>query len=173
MNRIVLIGFRGTGKTTIGLTLSGRMEWNYISTDALVEERSGKSIHLIVEEGGWESFRRLEREVIAALRDAVGAVIDCGGGVIEDDRNVGNLVPGALVVWVDATMDDIHDRLSRCGDRPSLTDPDLRRDIEHHYTRRRPIYRGLCHLRADTSRESVEEICSGILELLKEGDVDR
>jgi shikimate kinase len=161
--RIILIGFRGSGKTTIGKGISRLLNWVYISTDELIESEAGCSIIEFVEKEGWQTFRRLEAKVIEGLREKKNAVIDCGGGVVENSQNIEILTPGSLVVWVDAKMEDIHTRLNRDANRPLLNQKDLRKDIEFNYRRRQPLYRRYSHHYANTSEDNPGIICRKII----------
>lgn len=161
--RIVLIGFRGAGKSTVARALATRTGRPVQSTDALIEARVAMTISEFVEREGWPAFRAVEREVIAALPDAPEWIIDCGGGVVEDAGNMAALQRNAVVVWIDADLDAIVTYLAESGDRPLLSETDLRSDTERHYTRRRPLYRRYAHLRVSTSEHAIEAVCDIIL----------
>ena len=87
MKNIILIGYRCTGKTTVGKKLSERLGLPFIDTDGLVMLDTGMSVDEIVREGGWPLFRRKEREVIEGLLSAEGTIIAPGGGALEEHRN--------------------------------------------------------------------------------------
>ena len=162
-NRLVLIGYRGTGKTTVGKKLSQLLEWDYVSIDELIEEEVGMTILNFVSKKGWEEFRKIEKKVIAGLRNVSRAVIDCGGGVVEDEKNMAALVPKSWVAWVDAEKSDIYQRLQRAGDRPLLEQTDLMMDIEIYYDYRLPLYKKNSDIYVNSSSDSVEDICVKIM----------
>lgn len=164
--RIVLIGFRGSGKTTVAKELAWKLGWEYVSTDDLIEARIQTSISEFVEKKGWQSFRRQETAVIAELREKKNAVIDCGGGVVEYPQNMAYLERNALIVWVDAALSDIVMRLQNDSSRPLLNQPDLVQDIEYNYRRREPLYRGYGQIYVNTSEERLTVICRRITEKL-------
>lgn len=168
--RVVLIGFRGSGKTTIGKELSRLLGWNYLSTDEWIEAHARCSIADFVKREGWPRFRRIEREAVRKLADECAAIIDCGGGVVEDASNMATLAKNALVVWVDAALEDIYQRLRQDRNRPLLSAKDLRTDIAENYRRREPLYR--CHARVyvNTSENSSQECCGRILEELRRAE---
>jgi shikimate kinase len=166
INRIVLIGYRGAGKTTVGKNLSCLLQWKYISTDELIIKKSGKPITLFVKKFGWEKFRRLEHEVINQLVGANNCIIDCGGGVVEDSESMEALNRNALVVWIDATLDDLKLRLSKGKDRPLLSGVDLESDFARHYQKRGPLYKKYSQLYFNTSEKNINEICRDILSRL-------
>ena len=100
LKRIVLIGFRGTGKSTIGKLLAKKLEWKYLSTDQQIEERVGTTISDIVERKGWKYFRKLETQVIEKLKSSQNMIIDTGGGIVENQKNVIQLNSSSLIVWI-------------------------------------------------------------------------
>ena len=166
IERIVLIGFRGSGKTTIGKELSRMLKWEYISTDNLVELQINFSISDFVKKEGWPTFRRLEKEMIRRLEETMGVVIDCGGGVVEDPQNMACLEENSLIVWVDAALQDILARLQNNASRPLLNQADLQQDIEYNYRRREPFYRRYSRLRVNTSRLGLPSACEEIIAYL-------
>ncbi|GAB4364364.1 MAG: shikimate kinase AroK [Calditrichia bacterium] len=165
--RITLIGFRGAGKTTLAKRLASLLNWRYISIDQLIEQESGIAIAELVKQKGWDTFRRIESEVIEKSAGERGIVIDCGGGVVERKENMRWLVPKSLVVWVDAPPEIIYRRLKEIGDRPLLNQKDLKADIVENYFRRLPFYRRYGMIRVDTAEQSVAEICEHILKKFK------
>lgn len=166
IQRLVLIGFRGTGKTTLAQQLAGALQWPVFSTDRRVEMQAKMPIHRLIAEKGWEKFRALESRIIAELPADQPAIIDCGGGVIEAPQNLRYLAQNALVVWVDADEATIYRRLLAAGDRPLLSQPNLREDIAANYRRREPLYRQHSHLRVDTAAESIAAICHRIVDMI-------
>jgi shikimate kinase len=153
--RIVFIGYRGTGKSTIARLLAGQIGWEYISTDRLIEHASGMRISQLVNLQGWPGFRWIEKQVIQKIKERMQVIIDCGGGVVEDKENM---------VWLDAALNDIYERIaSEAGERPLLSQTDLRQDIEFNYSRRLPQYKKFGKLHLNSSEKTVEEICRIIL----------
>lgn len=169
--RLVLVGFRGSGKTTLGKELARLLNWNYLSTDEWIEARAGCSIADFVKREGWPPLRRIEGEAVRKLSDVCEAVIDCGGGVVEDSSNMETLVKNALVVWVDAAFEDIYNRLRRERNRPLLNAKDLRTDVAENYRRREPLYRRHAQVYVNTSENPLEECCRRILEELRSAGV--
>lgn len=169
--RLVLIGFRGSGKTTLGKELARLLGWNYLSTDEWIEARTGCSIADFVKREGWPRFRLIEREVIRETAETRQAVIDCGGGVVEDSSNMETLAKNALVAWVDAPLEDIYHRLRGERNRPLLSAKDLRADVAENYRRREPLYHRHAQVYVNTSENPVEECCRLILEELRRASV--
>ena len=164
--RIVLIGFRGTGKTTIAKQLAEMLGWPRISSDEMIEQKIGMVISDFVAKEGWPAFRKVETAVIQQISTEEQAVIDCGGGVIENPRNMAALSNQALIVWVDAGLEDIFDRLNQSGNRPLLTQGDLRQDIQTNYERRKPLYQRHSGFYVNTSKANALEVCREIVKLV-------
>jgi shikimate kinase len=163
-DRILLIGFRGCGKSTVGRKLATELGWEYVSTDHRVEEKAAMAISEIVEKRGWKYFRKLEGEVIGELPTLRNSVIDAGGGVvIEHRKEIETLINSSVVVWIDAHLEDIIRRLKGDKDRPLLNQKNLVEDVEFNYEKRCLIYQKLAIHTFNTSLESVAEICNQII----------
>ena len=171
MKRVVLIGFRGVGKSTLAKTLAARLSVPLISTDAQIEAVTGMPISQFVAANGWPKFREIEQSVIAGLPENEPAVIDCGGGVIENPENMRHLDKHSLIVWVDCEMRLIYQRLSATGDRPLLNEADLQKDIESNYNRRLPLYRQYAQLKVDTTETAPELLAETIIRQLNISDL--
>jgi shikimate kinase len=166
-DKIVLIGYRGAGKTTVAEELSRRLGWDSISTDRLIESKHQLTINQIVAQEGWESFRKTENQVIREVSASKNVIIDCGGGVVENSENMMFLQKNSLIVWIKAEEDDLFKRLSKVNDRPLLSALDLRQDIKQNYHRRIPLYKKYSRLVVNTSLNSKEEVCSKILNFIQ------
>ena len=172
---LVLIGYRCTGKTTIGRILADKLAWPLVDTDTLIQERAGRSIKEIVAAGGWPEFRRLEREAVAdvALRDR--QVISAGGGAILDDENTRALRAGGKVVLLTAAPEAIWDRMKAdpktLAERPNLTDSGGIAEVASVLKERGPKYEAACHYAIQTDRFSPDETAGRILAWLKANDL--
>ena len=166
IKRVVLIGYRGAGKTTVGKKLAEILAWTYVSTDEMIVKKRGESITTFVEKYGWKEFRNLEHEVVHQLKAENECVIDCGGGVVEDAGNMTVLKHRALVVWIDAPLEIIKSRLSNVVDRPPLSEADLISDLEEHYQRRLSFYQKYSDMQLNSSEKTAEEICREIISRL-------
>ena len=171
MKRVVLIGFRGVGKSTLAKTLAAQLSVPLISTDTQIEAVTGMPISQFVAANGWPKFREIEQSVIAGLPENEPAVIDCGGGVIENPENMRQLAKRSLIVWVDCEMWLIYQRLSASGDRPLLNEADLQKDIESNYNRRLPLYRQYAQLKVDTTETAPELLAETIIRQLNISDL--
>ncbi|MCS6897306.1 MAG: shikimate kinase, partial [Nitrospira sp.] len=118
---VVLIGYRGTGKSTVGKVVASRLGRTVISTDAEVVKRAGQSIPELVAQQGWDYFRELESQVCRELVGSDGLVIDTGGGIILRRENVDNLKQNGVLFWLTASVKTIVRRIGHDKQRPSLT----------------------------------------------------
>jgi len=167
MKRIVLTGFRGTGKTEIGKILSSRLNAAFIDTDELIETRTGRSIPDIFHYEGEERFRSIEREIIASLPEK-DAIVSTGGGVVCDPKNMEHLRRESSVVLLVAGIDTIEQRLLR-KPRPPLTGLPLHEEIAEMLDRRRQNYYASSDFCVDTSATSPPEAAEQIIALLQNG----
>src|SRR5574338_556341 len=118
---VVLIGYRGTGKSTVGKIVAARLGRVLVSTDAEIVKLVGQSIPKIVEINGWKYFRDLETKVCRELIGRTGVVVDTGGGVILRARKVEVLKERGRVFWLVASVRTIAQRIGQDAQRPSLT----------------------------------------------------
>ena len=167
MRRIVLTGFRGTGKTEIGKILASRLNVPLIDTDDLIETMTGRSIPDIFHDDGEERFRSIEREIIASL-PAADVIVSTGGGVICDPKNMEHLRRDSTVVLLFADLDTIEKRLIT-KPRPPLTSLTLHEEIAAMMDRRRKNYYASADFCMDTSETSPDLAGEKILSLLKTG----
>lgn len=167
--RVVLIGFRGTGKTETGRLLSRLTSVPFLDTDALIEASAGMTIHDIFRREGEEGFRAREREVIRALPPGE-AVIGTGGGAILDPANVAALRKGSTMVLLEADEAVIEKRIA-ASTRPPLTTLPLREEIHELLELRRPHYAAAADFRIDTSLKSPNEVVLAIRKFLHDGTV--
>lgn len=168
---LVLTGYRCTGKTTIGEILAEKLGWPLVDTDTLVQERAGRSIQEIVAAGGWEDFRRRERETIADVAARDSRVISAGGGAVLDEENAKALRARGRVVLLTAAPETIWERMKAdpktAAERPNLTDLGGIAEIRNLLAERRPKYLAACHYEIQTDRFSPEETAGRILAWIK------
>ena len=135
---IVLIGMMGSGKTTVGKLLAKRLRRPFVDTDALIEEREGRSIPEIFERDGEDAFRALELALSRELSGQSGLVIACGGGLPNQDGAIRALKENGLVFWLDRDPVETYDGLN-VSHRPLARSG--RHDFIQRYQARAPIYR--------------------------------
>lgn len=163
---IVLIGFMGSGKSTVGRELHQRLGYPWIDTDHLIEQRQRKSISAIFAESGEEAFREMETCLLEELSepDAPRRIISTGGGIIGRERNRSLLRGLGYVVWLHAPTSVILERTSKNRDRPLLQTEDPVARIEALLAVRKPWYAETAHLKVETAGLDCGELATGILE---------
>lgn len=161
---VVLTGFMGTGKTTVGRALADRIGAEFVDTDAVIEERHGPIPEIFAEQGE-ERFRELERELARELASRRGLVISTGGRMMIDPANIDSLGATGAVVCLTARVETIHDRV-RAGveSRPMLRGTDAEERIAALLAERAPAYARFAQVPTD-GRE-VDEIVDDVLALI-------
>lgn len=162
-DNIVLIGYRGTGKSAVGRYISKKQNKKYISTDERIVERVGP-INKFVDKFGWEKFRELEHRIIKNI-DATNGVIDCGGGVIETEENYKPLQKLGAIFWLKAAPQTIVTRIQDSTNRPSLSENDFLSEIPTILERRIPFYKKFADYEIDTDEHSIDNIGEKILNI--------
>ena len=161
---VVLIGYRGTGKSAVGVQVAARMSLRYVGMDALIVERAGMSIPEIVAAQGWPAFRDLESALAKELGAEDGLLIDTGGGVIERAENVEALRANGRICWLKASVATIVSRIHGDTQRPSLTGgKSFTDEVAEVLTRREPLYRAAAHFEIDTDPLTPEEVATEIV----------
>ncbi len=151
--RIVLVGFMGSGKTTVGRLLARELHWGFLDMDRRVEELCGLSIPEIFASRGEASFRQHEREVALEARGLEDHVVAAGGGAFAEAATRAVLADGALSVWLWAPLEIILSRVRLDGSRPLA--PSHER-IKSLFAERQPSYRlADCHVDATAGPEEV------------------
>lgn len=138
MRNIILCGFMGCGKTTVGKLLAQYLSMEYVDLDAVIEEAAGKPIPRIFSEDGEEAFRDLEHEAAAALAKRIRCVVSTGGGALTYSRNVAAISPEDTVVFLDADFPTCYRRIED-SPRP-LVRQNSREALEAIFNRRRESY---------------------------------
>jgi len=168
---LVLIGYRGTGKTSVGARLAEGLQRPFVDLDQVLVREAGQSIADIVAQGGWAEFRRLEKQLVARYRDARGLVLATGGGVVLDPNNVAALRENGILIWLTADPAAIQARLAqdqpRDANRPSLTGGDTIREVLAVLEERAPLYQAAAQISIDTTHRSVGQVVKLVLAALK------
>lgn len=167
IGNLVLTGFMGTGKSTVGRLLAGRLGRHFVDTDDLIEERHGP-IPAIFADQGEDVFRRLETDVAIELGGHDDLVVATGGGLLLRSANVDALGATGHIVCLTATPDTLVDRLAGTGvtRRPLLAGRDLRTRLVELLAEREPTYRRF--VRVPTDELSPAEIAEAVLALVNE-----
>ena len=159
---IVLIGMRGSGKTTVGKLLARRLGKQFIEMDELIVQRIGLDIPEIVKRYGWEKFREVEEEVTREVAELDNVVNATGGGVVTREENVRELKKKGKLVWLKANTDTLLRRIDNDEYRPSLTGRSPREDLEAVLAERTPIYEQVADFIIETEGKKPEEVAEAI-----------
>ncbi|MFQ5862183.1 MAG: shikimate kinase [Candidatus Brocadiales bacterium] len=169
---IVLVGFRGTGKTVVGKLVAQHLGWEFIDADDYLEKRTGKDIMTVFDKGGEKSFREMEEFIIAELCGLEHKVVAAGGGAVLSKKNVENMKRSGVVILLEADADTIYKRLQADPrtrrQRPRLTDRDLYDEIVHLLEYRRKYYKKAADYKIDTSKLTPEGIAQEIITTFRE-----
>jgi shikimate kinase/3-dehydroquinate synthase len=164
--KIVLTGFMGTGKTSVGKELGKKLGYQFIDTDVLIEEREGKAISLIFKEEGEDYFRKIEQTVVKEVSRMNNIVVATGGGVIKNRTNMENLGRRGIVIWLQAEPGIILKRVMlEGGKRPLLEVEEPLKVIDKLLSERTPLYMQ-ADASVDTNYITPEETAEEVLELL-------
>ena len=164
---IYLIGYRCTGKTTLGRELARELALEFVDMDDLLVAEAGQSISDMVAEKGWPYFRSQERALLNRLADRGSLVVGTGGGIILDPDTVAEMRAAGKVVWLQCSSDTITHRIqgdSRTQEmRPALTDKGLLEEIESVLQERMPLYQGAAHIILSTDEGDIQGLCKEII----------
>ncbi len=158
-NHIVLIGFMGSGKSSIGRLIAAKLGCHFVDTDQIVVREAGMEIPEIFRLHGEDSFRERERRAIESLKGGTThRVIATGGGVVTRPENARLLRELGFVVWFTASEEVIFNRVSRNKKRPLLQTPNPRQTIASLLAQREPLYAAAAHWKIDTSAFSHDAV---------------
>lgn len=161
-DNIVLIGYMGAGKTTVGKALAGKLGYEFIDTDLYIEAQEGMTIPEIFEKKGEAYFRTLETNVIKELREKTHCVIATGGGLPLRKENSDLLKEVGTVYYLMADADTTYARVKHCTNRPLLQCDDPYTKIQAMMKERGSVYARACHIRVRTDCGTLEEVMDEI-----------
>ena len=169
--RILLVGFMGSGKSSVGRVLAAALGWRFIDADQTLEDDLDTPIAALFQEHGEAFFREKERTTMAALLDEEGVVIATGGGWAAQPQWVDGLPPGTGTVWLQVTAVEAVGRVqAEPGKRP-LLDSDEPVDTARKLVESRSPSYALAEWEADTEGRSVEDVAARILEMFSGNDL--
>ncbi|MCK5340611.1 MAG: shikimate kinase [Desulfobulbaceae bacterium] len=163
---IVLIGYRGTGKSVVAEILSQRLSMKSFGMDAEIVKKAGMSIPEIVETSGWDTFRDMESEIARGLSNEDNIIIDTGGGVIERPKNIETLKENGSIFWLQASVDVIVSRIESGVERPALVEgKTFTEEVAEVLERRLPKYSGAAQHTIDTDSITPDQVAEKIIEI--------
>lgn len=172
MKNILLIGYRATGKSTVGRQLARRLEWTFVDTDSEIESRTGQTIAEIFTADGERRFRDLESQVLAETLNQRETVIAAGGGAVMREANRMAIRDAeSAVVWLQASPETITARLASdeqtAARRPALSNhSDVYSEVATLLERRNPVYQQCAQLVIDTQHNDPAAVADEIIRRL-------
>lgn len=163
---LVLTGFMGTGKSTVGQAVADRLGLRFVDMDQVIAQRMGKTIPEIFEQFGEAAFRALERALCLELAQQQGLVIATGGGALVDERNREALARAGLLICLDCAPEEIVQRIGADANRPMLRGDAPERRIEALLQARQEAYRHIAY-HIDTTRLTPEQVLDAVLALYR------
>ena len=168
MKNIYIVGFMGTGKTSVGKSLAEKLGKQFIEMDELIEQRASKSINDIFAQDGEAHFRRLESELLKELAAKEDLVVSCGGGLICNEDNLKVLKDTGIIFNLESSPQAIYERTKRYTHRPLLNVDDPLGKIKGLLLKRRPFYER-AHHSVRSEEESPQEVADRIAEIIRNG----
>jgi len=162
--KIIFIGPMGAGKTTIGKQVASHLGCDFYDSDRVIEERTGVSIPLIFEVEGEDGFRRRETEVLAELCANNNIVIATGGGAILREENRKILQNNTLVIFLNASLEQLFERTCKDRNRPLLQTKDPKEKLKQLLDERLTIYKQMADIIVTTDHQSIYHTVNNILE---------
>ena len=164
---IVLVGFMGSGKTSVGKRLSMALKREFIDMDDFIEKREGMTINEIFAQKGEPYFRSLEKELCVRFAAGGGKVIATGGGVIKDSENVKNLKKSGIIFYLKSTPEKIAENLKNDDTRPLLAVEDKTAKIAELMSERERFYNACKDIEIDVSQKEIDETVAEVLEYME------
>jgi shikimate kinase len=163
LRRLVLTGFMGAGKSTIGRLLAARLNWTFLDLDSYLESRAGATIPQLFERHGEAHFRRLESAALASALGHNHTILALGGGTPEEltNRLLLEQTPATFTIFLDAPFPTLYDRcMLQDIARPVLADPEA---AQQRFAKRHPLYRRLANLTISTAEQTADQTVEAIL----------
>ncbi len=170
MNSIILIGYRGVGKSAVSAALSETLKLDKISVDDELKNKLG-NLQDFIKLNGWTSFRNEEYNVVLdlSLKENLNIILDTGGGIVETEAAMGILRKMGQIFWLSGSIEVIKDRLLMSNPRLSLSGNGSYLDeISSVLERRTPLYKKYCDHVIDTDGKTIDEI---VLEVIKKSRI--
>ncbi len=163
---LVLIGYRGTGKSTVAGLLAKKLAMEVVSLDQEIVRHAGRPIPEIVAAQGWPHFRDIESGITRRFSERDNIIIDAGGGVILREENVKNLRRNGTLFWLRASVPAIVARIEGGTQRPALTaGKSFTEEVEDVLRERTPLYEAAAHHQVDTDSLSPDQVAAAITHL--------
>lgn len=164
---IYLIGYRCTGKTSVGRCLADRLEMEFADADEIFEHQSKTTISDFVAQNGWEAFRSAEAQILEDLSKRSGLVVATGGGVVLRQQNVSAMQKSGIAVWLTARPETIVSRMqadpATGSRRPAFGSDPVFQEVIKTLEQRTPLYKNACLIEIATDDKDTDQICDHLV----------
>ncbi|MGD2278960.1 MAG: shikimate kinase [Candidatus Omnitrophota bacterium] len=167
MENIVIVGFMGTGKTTVAKALADELRKTYVNIDDLIELREKRTINEIFRDDGEAYFREVEKKIVEEVSRKTDQIIDAGGGVVLDEENMANLRKNGTIICLWADTATVLERTKKYSHRPLLNVEDPMKKIEELLEYRRPFYEK-ADFHVDSASGNIDSVIERIKEIIHE-----
>ncbi len=157
---IILVGMPGSGKSTLGVLLAKALSYRFLDTDALIEQRQGRTLQDIVDREGYLALRKIEEELLLSLR-LERHVVATGGSAVYSPRAMAHLKENGIIVFLHVELESLKKRIHNFGQRGIAKRPG--QTFEALFRERLPLYHKVADLTCDNTRLSPEEACGDII----------
>lgn len=165
-SNIILIGFMGVGKTSVGKKTAQILNMDFIDTDLLIEKSLGMNVPEIFSRFGEGFFREKESQILSWVANKRNTVVATGGGIVLNPVNINVLSGTGMIVWLKAPVELIYERIQSDGNRPLSYNKSIE-DIKSIYSKRHDLYKKYCDFCIDVSGKSIETIALQIVDYYK------
>ena len=162
---VILCGFMGCGKSTVGSLLAKKTGMSFVDMDSYIEKKENKTVSMIFAESGEEHFRALERQAAKELSEKSGLVIAAGGGTLVYKENVDVLKKSGRIVLLELPVETVAKRLANDTTRPLLNRPDKDEAMRELFNKRLPLYRAAADVIVDANNSPMQ-VCLEIMKCL-------
>ena len=162
-NNIFLIGFSGSGKSSVGKKLAKHLNYNFLDTDRIIEKTTSLSIDETINTKGEKEFRSIETQVLSKIDFSQNNVISTGGGLPTEKDNIRIMKNNGSIIWLKASIDSIYDRLKNSKEiRPLIGNHIEKENIESLYNSRQSVY-NIADVSIDTDNKNLDEITKELI----------
>ena len=173
VNKLVLVGFMGSGKSSVGREIARRWNLRFLDTDSMIRQKYAKSIPEIFATFGEPTFRAEESRCLEELQGSQQFVLSTGGGIVAQPKNWPLLRSLGVVIWLTTSETMIWERVSRNKSRPLLQTDDSRATIQALLAQRTPLYREVSDLTVETTGLTCVEVANRVLETVGEWSANK